>query len=72
MTCKFPSMNLKLPDLDRGEAPCPRCGGNASWMFTSPERSWVEVACADCGKFELPAHEFNRAETELSAPEERE
>jgi hypothetical protein len=64
-------MNIELPDLDRGDGLCPRCGTNASWCFTDQDRTWVEVSCRECGKLELPRHEFDRAETELAEPEQR-
>jgi hypothetical protein len=64
-------MNPTLPDLDRGDALCPRCGSDASWVFIDQERTLVEVSCSNCGKIEMSREEFDRAETELVETEER-
>ncbi len=55
-----------------GEAICPRCGVDALWSYVDEERTLVEVVCPDCGPFELPRAEFEVAESEIAAPEDRE
>ncbi len=64
-------MKATIPDLDRGDGQCPTCGTSASWAFINEERTLVEVSCPNCGKVEMSRDEFDRAETELVAPEER-
>ena len=50
---------------------CPRCGGDATWRFLDEAKSVIEVVCADCGLFETPRAEFEKAEADIAEPEER-
>jgi endogenous inhibitor of DNA gyrase (YacG/DUF329 family) len=52
-------------NLGPNEAPCPRCGGQAEWMFLDTEKTQVEVHCPDCGRFQLSRTEFDQNETEI-------
>ncbi|MBK5293084.1 MAG: hypothetical protein JJE04_15605 [Acidobacteriia bacterium] len=58
-------------DWELLEAPCPRCGAEAACSFPDETKDRVEVVCADCGTFEMPIAEFERAEGEMAQPEER-
>lgn len=53
------------------EAVCPRCEGECNWRFLDEAKSLIEVMCLDCGRFEIPRLEFERAESDIVEPEER-
>lgn len=50
---------------------CTHCGAEAIWRFLDEEESRVEVECPDCGRFEMSRAEFEVAESDISAQEER-
>lgn len=56
---------------DSTETLCTRCGAQASWHFTDETQQTIEIVCPDCGKFEIPRAEFERAEFDMAQPEER-
>lgn len=55
-------------------AACPKCGADATWMFTDREETAVEIQCADCGRISMARSEFDAAQADLAAaaPEDRE
>ena len=55
----------------RRQALCPRCGGEVEWNFADDAGTRVEVNCADCGRYEMEASEFDAAEAEITGGEER-
>ncbi|MFN3324362.1 MAG: hypothetical protein ACK5AZ_12770 [Bryobacteraceae bacterium] len=63
-------INAITKDPGRREGLCPHCGADADWSFTDSSRTTVEVLCADCGRFELPASEFDQAEADIVGPSE--
>jgi endogenous inhibitor of DNA gyrase (YacG/DUF329 family) len=56
---------------DSPEVLCPRCGADANWHFVDEEKQVVEIACPDCGRFEVPRSELEQAEFEIVPTEER-
>lgn len=50
---------------------CPRCRGEATWRFLDEGKSLIEMVCSDCGIFEMPRAEFEKAESDIAEPEER-
>ena len=50
---------------------CPRCRGDATWRFLDEGEDRIEVVCSDCGIFEIPRSEFEKAEADIAEPEER-
>ncbi len=50
---------------------CPRCRGDATWRFLDETKNLIEVVCSDCGIFEMPRTEFEKAEADIAEPEER-
>jgi hypothetical protein len=53
------------------EVLCPRCRGEANWRFLDEAKALVEVACSDCGLFEMPRIEFEQAESDIAESNER-
>jgi DNA-directed RNA polymerase subunit RPC12/RpoP len=53
------------------ETMCSRCGAQANWRFIDADEKTVEIVCPDCGRFEIPKAELERAEFEMVEPEER-
>ena len=45
---------------------CPHCGVEATWRFLDEEQPMVEIACPDCGRFELSRAEFGQAEFDIA------
>ena len=45
---------------------CPRCRAEANWRYLDAAKDRVEVTCADCGVFDLPRVDFERAETDIA------
>lgn len=56
---------------DSTETVCPHCGAQASWHFAEEAKETVEIHCPDCGTFQLPRAEFERAEFDIAPPDER-
>jgi rubredoxin len=50
---------------------CPRCRVNANWRFLDDAKSLIEVICPDCGLFEVPRIEFEKAEADVAELDER-
>jgi predicted RNA-binding Zn-ribbon protein involved in translation (DUF1610 family) len=63
--------NMNAAILDSPETLCPRCGAAATGSFTDNEKQTVEIVCPDCGRFEIPAAEFEQAEFDIAPLEER-
>ena len=65
--------NTAKIDKEQGprEALCPRCGAEADWPFAGEEQSLVEAVCPDCDRFEIRRAEFEQAESEIAARDER-
>ena len=57
--------------LNSPETVCTRCGADARCRFTNDERQTIEIVCPDCGRFELPVAEFEKAEFDIAQAEER-
>ncbi len=53
------------------QAVCPRCGGEMEWHFLDEAGTRIEAICADCGRYEMDASEFDAAEAEITGAEER-
>jgi hypothetical protein len=51
-------------ERDQHDTACPRCGGEAEWSFASVEKTRIEIMCQDCGRFQMPRDEFDRAAAE--------
>lgn len=50
---------------------CPHCGTDAHWSFLDTAEKRVEVACPNCGRFEMPVGEFEQNEFDIAQPEEQ-
>lgn len=57
--------------LNSPDTLCSRCGAEAQWGFLDEARQFIEVVCPNCGRFELTAAEFEQAEFDIAAAEER-
>ena len=51
-------------ERDQHETICPRCGGDASWSLLDEEKRRIEIACPDCGRYEMTREEFDQTATE--------
>ena len=51
------------------QTPCPRCGADAEWSYVDPEKTRVEVMCAECGRYEIKREEFDEAMEDVEAGE---
>jgi predicted RNA-binding Zn-ribbon protein involved in translation (DUF1610 family) len=62
---------MPVPEKERGpqSLPCPNCGQDASVRFSDAQT--VEVACPDCGQFQIARELFDRAESDVTGPEEQ-
>jgi predicted RNA-binding Zn-ribbon protein involved in translation (DUF1610 family) len=63
-------MDAKRPD--EHASLCPHCGMEAQWFFLDPENRQVEIACPNCGRYEMAREEFDRVMVEnpgLDEPE---
>ena len=57
--------------LNSPDTICSRCGGEAQWSFVDEQKQAVEIVCPDCGRFEMPAAEFEQAQFDIAQAEER-
>jgi predicted RNA-binding Zn-ribbon protein involved in translation (DUF1610 family) len=64
-------VNTRIIDADLGECACLRCGAEAQWRYVDEARTTVELDCPDCGRFEVPRADFDRAESEIAQPNDR-
>ena len=53
------------------DALCAHCGAEATWRFMDEARELVEIICPNCGRFEVPRAEFERAEFDIALPDDR-
>ncbi len=58
-------------DLTEHDITCTRCGGEAVFHFTDEAKEMVEIACPDCGRYEMTRADAGLAEFDISVPEER-
>lgn len=54
--------------LERGEAVCPLCGGEAGWTLLDNDLTRIQVICGDCGRIELPKARFDEAQADALLP----
>lgn len=55
-------MNAIQPNQHQSQ--CPRCGSDADWSYVDAGKTRVEIACPDCGRYEMTREEFNQAAVE--------
>jgi endogenous inhibitor of DNA gyrase (YacG/DUF329 family) len=48
---------------------CPRCGADAEWSYIDPEKTRIEVMCAECGRYEITREELDEAMEDVEAGE---
>ena len=56
--------------LNSPDTICTQCGAEALWSFLDERRQTVELVCPNCGRFEMPAAEFEQAQFDIAQAEE--